>query len=253
MLVKKGIILAGGRGTRLYPLTQTTSKQLLPVYDAQMIFYPLEKLLQAGIRDILVIVAPDHAGDFINLLQQYERFGISFTYKVQHEPRGIADAFIVGKEFIRGKPVVMVLGDNIFEYDFTADIASYTGGGMIFVKEVPDPARFGVVKFNEKNEPVEIVEKPKTFLSPFAITGMYVCDGDVSDIASTLKPSARGEIEVTDIYNHYLKSGDLIAKRIDGQWLDAGTIDSLHTASSFAKNFADKGESYFKVLQFPKN
>jgi glucose-1-phosphate thymidylyltransferase len=123
---------------------------------------------------------------------------------------------------------------------------------MIFVKEVSDPARFGVVKFNEKDEPVEIVEKPKTFLSPFAITGMYVCDGKVSDIASTLTPSSRGEIEVTDIHNYYLKAGELTVKKIDGQWLDAGTIDSLHKASGFAKSFVDKGESYFKVLRFTK-
>ena len=170
----KGIILSGGSGTRLSPLTKVTSKQLLPVYNKPMIFYPLETLLQAGIRDILIIVAPDHAGDYLKLLGSGKDFGARFTYEIQDKPEGLAQAFIIGRDFIGDDNVCMILGDNIFEDDFSHVIKNFTSGGHIFAKEVPDPERFGVVKFNNAMQAEQIVEKPKIFLSNFASTGLYI-------------------------------------------------------------------------------
>jgi glucose-1-phosphate thymidylyltransferase len=232
----KGIILAGGTGTRLLPLTATTSKQLLPVYDRQMVFYPINTLIKAGIRDILIIVAPDHSGQFLNLLGSiFSRFGVNVSFVVQKTPRGLADAFILGEDFLDNDSVAMILGDNIFEDDFTEAIASFETGGRIFAVKVRDPERFGVVEFDASGKVLSIEEKPKHPKSPYAIPGMYIFDHRVSAIAKNITPSARGEIEITDIHNVYLGEGKLDVKRLSGRWFDAGTFDSLVEASRFIK------------------
>lgn len=229
----KGIILAGGRATRLRPLTLVTSKQLLPVYDKPMIFYPLMTLLNAGIKEILIIIAPEYAGHFLHLLGSGKEFGARFTYEIQESPRGLADAFIVGEDFLDKDSVTMILGDNIFEDNFTEEIQSFTRGGRIFAKKVPDPERLGVVKFDENNKVVQIVEKPKEWISDYAIPGLYIFDNRVSQFAKEVQPSPRGEIEITDLHNRYLSLGELDVRIINGKWFDAGTFDSLLGAGQF--------------------
>jgi glucose-1-phosphate thymidylyltransferase len=232
----KGIILAGGTATRLFPLTATTSKQLLPVYDKQMIFYPLNTLIKAGIKEILIIVAPEHSGQFLNLLGSiFKNYGINLFFEVQKTPRGLADAFIVGENFIDNDNVTMVLGDNIFEDDLSKDIKNFQSGGQIFAKKVTDPERFGVVKFDEEGKATKVVEKPEEFVSDWAITGVYSYDSSVIEIAKNLAPSNRGEIEITDINKKYLEMGKLTVKKIEGEWLDAGTFDSLLEAGNIVK------------------
>lgn len=231
----KGIILSGGTGTRLFPLTKVTSKQLLPVYDKPMIFYPLGTLLQAGIKDILIIVAPDHAGDYLKLLGSGREFGVKFTYEIQDRPEGLAQAFIIGADFIADDNVCMILGDNIFEDDFSQTIRNFKTGGHVFAKEVPDPERFGVVKFDKNMNAVQIEEKPKTFLSNFAITGLYLYDNRVVEVAKQVKPSARGELEITELHNWYLQRGELKVDIVKGEWIDAGTFESLFRASELAR------------------
>ncbi len=232
----KGIILAGGTATRLFPLTATTSKQLLPVYDRQMIFYPLNVLIKAGIKDILIIVSPEHSGQFLNLLGSiFDGMDIHLEFKVQKEPRGLAEAFILGEDFIDDGNVTMILGDNIFEDDLSEDIKSFTEGGLVFAKEVSDPERFGVVEFDENQRVISIEEKPAKPKSSHALTGIYVYDSTVVEIAKSLKPSARGELEITDINKAYLEKGELSVKKITGEWLDAGTFDSLLRAGEVVK------------------
>ncbi len=232
----KGIILAGGTATRLFPLTATTSKQLLPVYDRQMIFYPLNTLIKAGVKEILVIVAPDHSGQFLNLLGSiFKNHGINIFFEVQKTPRGLADAFIVGENFIDNDTVTMILGDNIFEDDLSENIKNFKSGGQVFAKKVSDPERFGVVKFDENGKAIEVVEKPKEFISDYAITGLYTYDPRVIEIAKNLAPSDRGEIEITDINGKYLEMGELQVQKIEGEWLDAGTFDSLLEAGNIVK------------------
>lgn len=230
----KGIILAGGEGTRLRPLTTVTSKQLLAVYDKPMIMYPLETLLRAGIKDILIIVAPDHPGDFLHLLGSGREFGAKFTYEIQDKPEGLAQAFIIAADFIDDDNVTMILGDNIFEDDFSSVIKSFKSGGQVFAKEVPDPERFGVVKFDEQMKATKIEEKPQQYLSNYAVTGLYIYDKRVVEIAKNLKPSARGELEITGIHNWYLEHGELSVDIVKGEWIDAGTFDSLLKASLLA-------------------
>lgn len=230
----KGIILAGGAGTRLGPLTKVTSKQLLPVYDKPMIMYPLQTLLKARITDILIIVAPDHAGDFLHLLGSGKEFGAKFTYEIQDEPKGLADAFIIGADFIAEDSVTMILGDNIFEDDFSQTIKSFKSGAHVFAKQVPDPERFGVVKFDEEMKAQKIVEKPKEYLSDYAITGLYVYDNRVVEVARNVKPSGRGELEIVDLHNWYLEKQELNVDVVKGEWIDAGTFDSLLRASNLA-------------------
>jgi glucose-1-phosphate thymidylyltransferase len=233
----KGIILSGGTATRLFPLTATTSKQLLPVYDRQMIFYPLNTLIKAGIKDILVIVAPDHSGQYLNLLGSiFKNHGVHLYFEVQKLPKGLADAFIMGESFIDEDNVAMVLGDNIFEDDLSEAIKNFKSGGRVFAKKVTDPERFGVVKFDDNNKALQIIEKPKVWISDFAVTGLYVYDNRVVNIAKNIVPSERGEIEITSINNKYLELGELDVKKIEGEWLDAGTFDSLLEASSIVKN-----------------
>jgi len=231
----KGIILSGGSGTRLAPLTKVTSKQLLPVYDKPMIFYPLETLLKAGINDILFIVAPERAGDYLRLLGSGKEFGARFAYEIQDKPEGLAQAFIIGENFIDGDSVTMILGDNIFEDDFSNTIKSFKTGAHVFAKEVHDPERFGVVKFDEQMNAVKIVEKPKEFLSNHALTGLYIFDQRVIEAAKSLKPSARGELEITDLHNWYLGKNELKVDLVNGEWIDAGTFESLYKASELAR------------------
>jgi glucose-1-phosphate thymidylyltransferase len=232
----KGIILSGGTATRLFPLTATTSKQLLPVYDRQMIFYPLNTLISAGIKDILMIVAPEHSGQYLNLLGSiFKNHSINIYFEVQKTPRGLADAFIMGESFIDKDNVTMILGDNIFEDSMEDAIKNFSKGGMVFAKEVPDPERFGIVNFDEKGKALAIEEKPKTPKSNYAVVGLYTYDNRVVKISKNLRPSARGEIEITDINNKYLEMGELIVNKINGAWLDAGTYDALLEAGNIVR------------------
>jgi len=232
----KGIILSGGTATRLFPLTATTSKQLLPVYDRQMIFYPLNTLIKAGIKDILVIVAPDHSGQYLNLLGSiFKNHGIHLYFEVQKLPKGLPEAFVLGESFIDNENVALVLGDNIFEDDFSEAIKNFKSGGHVFATKVPDPERSGVVKFNESGKAVQIVEKPKEWISDYAITGLYLYDSRVVEAAKNLKPSARGEVEITDLHKFYLNLNELEVTTFEGKWMDAGTIDSLLEAGNIVK------------------
>ena len=236
----KGIILAGGKATRLRPLTKITSKQLLPVYNKPMIFYPIETLIRSGITEILIIIAPDYAGHFLNLLGSGKDFGAKFSFEIQDEARGLADAFRIGSNFIGQDDVTMILGDNIFDYDFTESIQSFKSGAKVFAKKVQDPERFGVVEFDAQNKVISIEEKPKVAKSNYAVVGMYIYDNLVVEIAKNLKPSPRGEIEITDINNEYLHRGQLQVDVIDGIWEDAGTFDSLLSANLY---WAQKNDS----------
>jgi glucose-1-phosphate thymidylyltransferase len=232
----KGIVLAGGTATRLFPMTATTSKQLLPVYDKQMIFYPLNTLIKAGVRDILMIVAPEHSGQFLNLLGSLlKKYGIRLTFEVQSVPRGLAEALTLGASHIGDDNVALILGDNIFEDDFSKQIKTFKTGAHVFAKKVIDPERFGVVKFNKAQRAIEIVEKPVEWISDYAVTGLYLFDNRCVEIAKKLAPSDRGEIEITDVNKAYLKKRELQVTLFDGEWLDAGTPDSLLEASMIVK------------------
>lgn len=232
----KGIILAGGTATRLFPLTATTSKQLLPIYDRQMIFYPLNTLIKAGIREILVIVAPDHSGHFLNLLgPMFDKSEVKIEFMIQKIPSGLADAFVLGEGFIDNDNVALILGDNIFENDFSEEIKKFKSGGHIFAKKVADPERFGVVKFDKDGKAIKIIEKPEEWLSDFAITGLYLYDSRVVEVAKNLKPSERGETEIVDLHNFYLEQKELRVTPFEGAYLDAGTFDSLLEASQIVK------------------
>jgi len=252
-LKMKGIILSGGTATRLFPLTHTTSKQLLPIYNRQMIFYPLNTLVKAGIKDILIIVAPREAGQYLNLLGPiFDRHEVRLEFKVQSAPRGLAEAFILGEDFIDEGNVTMILGDNIFEDNFSDYIKNFQSGGHVFAKKVPDPERYGVVKFDESGKVIQIVEKPKKWISDYAIPGLYIFDRRACEVAKKAKPSARGEIEITEIMNFYLKKGELKVTPLKGEWLDAGTFDTLLEASQIVKekklyeNFDPKIEKAIK-------
>ena len=232
----KGIILSGGTATRLFPLTATTSKQLLPIYDRQMIFYPLNTLIKAEIKNILIIVSPEQSGQYINLLGSiFKKFDINLSFEVQKVPRGLAEAFILGENFIDNDNVAIVLVDNIFEDDLAESIKNFKKGGKVFAKKVSDPERFGVVKFDTDGKAIKVVEKPKEFISDYAITGLYLYDNRVVEIAKNLAPSDRGEIEITDINEKYLEMGELSVQKIEGEWLDAGTFDSLLEAGNIVK------------------
>ena len=231
----RGIILSGGNATRLRPCTKVTSKQLLPVYNRPMIYYPLNTLIKAGIKEILIIISPERAGDYLNLLGSGKDFGVKFTYEIQDKPRGLADAFIIGENFIDNDNVTMILGDNIFEDDLSRDIKNFKSGGKVFAKKVSDPERFGVVKFDADMKAVEIKEKPKQWLSDYALTGLYVFDSRVIEAAKSVKPSERGELEITDLHYWYLKKGVLEVAMVKGEWIDAGTFDSLLAAQNLAK------------------
>jgi glucose-1-phosphate thymidylyltransferase len=236
---RKGIILAGGSGTRLHPVTQVVSKQLLPVYDKPMIYYPLSTLMLAGIRDILIISTPADTPRFEALLGDGARWGVHFSYVVQPRPEGLAQAFILGKDFLSGGPSALILGDNLFYgHDLMSQLSRATSradGATIFAYPVDDPERYGVVELDGKGRPVNIVEKPKEPRSRYAVTGLYFYDTDAPRLAATLRPSNRGELEITDLNNIYLAEGRLRVE-IMGRgmaWLDTGTYDALLQASQF--------------------
>lgn len=231
----KGIILAGGRGTRLNPLTKITSKQLLPVYNKPMVFFPLETLLKSGIKEILIIVSNDRPGDFMRLLGSGKEFGAKFTYEIQDEPKGLPEAFIIGEDFIGDDNVALILGDNIFEEDFSEQIKSFKKGGKIFVKEVQDPERFGVVEIDENNKAISIEEKPKNPKSNLAITGLYIYDNRASSFAKNVKPLFRDETDITEIHKQYMNINELEVEKVKGEWIDAGTFESLYKANSFIR------------------
>jgi len=237
----KGIILAGGSGTRLHPLTRVTSKQLLPVYDKPLVYYPLSTLMLAGVRDILVITTPRDSTAFAELLGDGSDWGISLSYAVQPEPRGLAQAFVIGREFIGAEPVALILGDNIFySAGFGNRLRQLTQdnhGATIFGYYVTNPERYGVAELDQRGQVISIEEKPREPRSNFAVTGLYLYDRDVVEIASALEPSPRGELEITDVNNEYLRRGKLRLEILGrgAAWLDTGTIDSLHEASSFVQ------------------
>jgi glucose-1-phosphate thymidylyltransferase len=245
-MVRKGIILAGGYGTRLYPSTISVSKQLLPIYDKPLIYYPLSTLMLAGIRDVLIIATLEHCDQFRNLLGDGRQWGLSLTYAVQSEPRGLADAFLVGEDFISSDRCALILGDNIFYGHGLTEVlgtaAARSSGATIFAHKVREPERYGIVEINSEGKPLKIEEKPSKPRSHWAVTGLYFYDNDVIALAKDLKPSARGELEITDINNAY-SDRDAIDVKILGRgytWFDAGTPQGLLEASEFVHTIENR-------------
>ncbi len=230
----KGVLLAGGTGSRLRPLTFVTNKHLLPVYDLPMIFYPLQTLLAAGIREIMIVSGKEYAGDIMRLLGSGKEWGAHFTFEVQEEAGGIAQALGLARSFAGSGNLAVILGDNIYEDNFKAAVKSFKSGARIFLKRVPDPERFGVATVKQ-GKVVKIVEKPKKPVSKNAVTGFYLYDSRVFEIISRLLPSGRGELEITDVNSYYLEQNEIDAVTVKGFWSDAGTFESLHHASELVR------------------
>ena len=251
----KGIILAGGAGSRLHPATLAINKQLLPIYDKPMIYYPLSALMLAGIRDILIISSPEYVENFRALFKGGEAFGLNIEYAIQPRPEGLAQAFVIGREFVGDDAVTLVLGDNIFFGAGLAgrltDAVARPHGATVFAYQVEDPERYGVVNLDANNRPTAIEEKPSNPTSPWAVTGLYVYDNDVLDIAANLKPSARGELEITDVNRVYLERGDLHVERLSRgyAWFDTGTHDSLLEASQFVHVMQKRQGAFIACLE----
>jgi glucose-1-phosphate thymidylyltransferase len=232
----KGVILAGGLGTRLYPLTQVTNKHLLPVYNKPMIFYPINTLVKAGITDILVVTGGPHSGDFISILKNGQELGIKhLEYAYQEKEGGIADALSLAENFAEGDSITVILGDNTSDADISKAVTNFKQGALIFLKKVPDPKRFGIVTFDPKDNSkiINITEKPSSPDSDMAVTGVYIYDNKVFDYIKQIKPSGRGELEITDVNNKYIESGSLSWSELEGYWWDAGTFDTLLEAQNF--------------------
>ncbi len=232
----KGIILAGGLGSRLYPLTHATNKHLLPIYDQPMVYYPIQTLVSAGVDEVLIVTGGPHAGHFVPVLRNGRQFGLKhLEYTYQDKEGGIAEALSLGQEFADGEPVCVILGDNTTDADIGPAVESFDGGAMLFLKEVPDPNRFGCPVFNPQDvsQILRIEEKPLQPQSPYAITGLYIYDATVFDYISKLEPSDRGELEITDVNNFYLKDDRLRWMELDGFWSDAGTFQSLYRTTRY--------------------
>ena len=241
----KGIVLAGGTGSRLWPITRSISKQLLPVYDKPMIYYPISTLMLAGIREILIITTPHDQSQFKALLGDGSEIGVSFVYETQPEPKGLAQAFTIGEQFLAGDSCLMILGDNIFHgaglgRDIIRELP--TSGAHIFTYEVSNPSDYGILEVNNDGLAISITEKPTEFISNLAVTGVYFFDGKVSDVAKNVKPSKRGEMEITSVIDHYLKSGSLTFTQLSrgAAWLDTGNPDSLNDAAAYVKIIEDR-------------
>jgi len=230
----KGVILAGGTGSRLYPLTKVTNKHLLPVYDKPMIYYPIETLINAGIKDVMIVSGRGHAGHFLELLGSGADHGVHFTYEIQEKAGGIAQALSLAEDFVDGDSVTVILGDNIFQDDIKENVTNFNNGAKIFLKEVPDAHRFGVAELKDEKV-IGIEEKPKNPKSNFAVTGLYIYDSEVFNAIKTLKPSGRGELEITDVNNYYIKKGVMEYGVLEGFWSDAGTFESLLRAGILVK------------------
>jgi glucose-1-phosphate thymidylyltransferase len=241
----KGIVLAGGTGSRLWPITRSISKQLLPVYDKPMIYYPIATLMLAGIREILIITTPHDLPQFKELLGDGSDLGVSFQYEIQNEPKGLAQAFIIGEKFLAREPCLMILGDNIFHgaglgRDLIRELPS--SGAHLFTYEVSNPSDYGILEVTEDGKPLSITEKPREYISNLAVTGIYFFDGTVSDIAKNVKPSKRGELEITSVIERYLESGTLTFTKLSrgAAWLDTGNPDSLNDAAAFVRIIEDR-------------
>lgn len=246
----KGVILAGGLGTRLYPLTKVTNKHLLPVYNKPMIFYPIETLVKAGIKDIMVVTGGPHSGHFLSILKNGHELGIThLEYAYQENEGGIADALSLSREFVEDDSVTVILGDNTSDADITESVNNFKQGALIFLKEVTDPERFGIATFDpvDHSKIIKITEKPKEPDSKWAVTGVYIYDNQVFDFIDQIKPSDRGEMEITDVNNKYVEKGQLSWSELKGYWWDAGTFDTLLEANNYwARKLRSKGEAEVK-------